>query len=282
MAGLYISSNVSALQTASELDQTTSSLQAAMQQLSTGLRINNSADDPAGMAITSMMGNVIDGMNQANINIQNGINAIQTADSAESQINTILGRMQTLANEAANNTLTPSDRQDIQTEITQLTTDIDNIATSTKFNGVRLLTGGFGAADSYKVQYGAYSSNQFGITFNMVKASAIGINKVSISGINVGTVTGAVAAIQTIQKAVSSLAVTRANLGAYQNGLQYLSNNLQTSLQNLTASQSAIQDTDVASEMAIYTQLQILQQSGTAMLTQANALPQAALALIKG
>jgi len=264
------------MQTASELDQTTNLLQAAMQQLSTGLRINKAADDAAGMAITSMMGNVIDGMNQANINIQNGINAIQTADSAESQINTILGRMQTLANEAANSTLTTADRVDIQHEINQLIMDINSISTSTKFNGVRLLTGAF-SSTAYKVQYGAYSSNQFNITLSAVNAKTLNVSSVCVSQI-----TSALAAIGSIQHAVSSLAITRANLGAYQNGLQYLSNNLQTSLQNLTASQAAIQDTDVATEMAQYTQLQILQQSGTAMLAQANALPQAALSLIKG
>jgi len=275
---MVIYDNVSAMRTASNLNQTTSALQTSLERLSTGLRINKAADDAAGMAITSMMGNVVDGMNQASINIQNGVNAIQTADSAASQINTILGRMQTLANEAANTTLTTSDRADVQKEVTQLISDINGIASSTKFNGVNLLTGAFGAATSgMKVQYGAYSANVYSVKVSALGATSIGVNAVCVTQVGVANT-----AITTIQKAVSALAITRANLGAYQNGLQYLSNNLQTSLQNLTASESTIQDTDVAAEMANYTKLQILQQSGTAMLTQANSLPQAALTLIKG
>ena len=271
---MYIYDNVSALQTASELNQTTSALSTSLQRLSTGLRINSAADDAAGLAVTSMMGNIIDGMNQANINIQNGINAVQTADSAAGQINDILGRMQTLANEAANTTLTTNDRKDIGAEITQLVADINNIASSTNFNGIYLMKGSY-SGNGLKIQYGAYAANQYEVRITTMTAGKLGV-----SGLSVSSVTAANSAITTIQGAVSQLASTRANLGAYQNGLQYLSNNLQTSLQNLTASKSAIADTDVAAEMANYTKLQILQQSGTAMLAQANALPQAALKLL--
>jgi flagellin len=266
------------MQTASDLNLTTNSLQNALQQLTTGLRINSAANDAAGLAITSMMGNVIDGMNQANINVQNGINMIQTADSAAGQINSILGRMQTLANEAANTTLTTADRVDIQQEVTQLTSDINNIASSTNFNGVYLLTGKYSAGATgagLQIQYGAYAANTYKVAVSGLTAGALGVNALSVT-----QVAGANTAITTIQSAVSSLASMRANLGAYQNGLQYLSNNLQTSLQNLTASQASIQDTDVATEMAKFTSLQILQQSGTAMLAQANALPQTALKLL--
>lgn len=270
---MIINTNMSALIAENNLENTQNNLSADLQHLSSGLRINSAADDAAGLAISEKMQGQINGLNQAQRNAQDGISLIQTAEGAMGQVQNILQRMRELAVQSANDTNTSADRAQIQTEVGQLTSEINRITSTTQFNTQNVINGTFTAKH---IQVGANIGQALTITIGSMSTSSLGV-----SGITVSSQTSANAAISTIDKAINTVSTDRANLGAYQNRLQYAINNLSTSSLNITAAQSRIEDVNMASEMSDFTKNQILSQAGTSMLAQANKLNQSVLSLFQ-
>ena len=382
--GLTVNTNLAALNAYRNLSTTQSSLSSSLEKLSSGYRINRAADDAAGLAISQGLQSQIGGLTQAARNAQDGINVVQTAEGALTEVHSVLQRLNDLAVQAANDSNNSKARDDIKTEATQLVSELSRIGNSTNFNGTKLLDG---TAGTLNFQVGAdgnansniavdlsnlnvtqlaksLSTSASGESFAVADVTAVtgaqtftitnadgstsGITTAAltalptgstmddlvsklnadsafssqlvasvaydatgaVTGINVhalngGTVggtapgtgmaagaaatvgaldfsshSGAQASITTIQDAIQQISTQRADLGAYQNRFSHTINSVNVAVENLTASNSQIQDTDMASEMVSFTRAQILQQAGTAMLAQANAMPQSILKLL--
>lgn len=280
---MFVNTNISALFASDQLNNTQNALKTNLERLSSGFRINRAADDAAGLAISQKMQGQINGFTQAERNAQDGISLIQTAEGALSQTDSILQRMRTLAVQASNATNTTADRNKINDELTSLKDEIIRLASQTQFNTKKLLTGGF---SGQKFHIGANEGQTITLSINGMSASALGV---TATAIKVGSLAGSgglqVAAadklITTINNAIDTVSAERSKLGAIQNRLNYTISNLQSSVENLTEANSRITNVDMASEMVNFTKNQILQQAGTAMLAQANALPQSVLSLLK-
>lgn len=270
---LRINTNIDALTAYRNLSNTQSSQSTSIERLSSGLRINKAADDAAGLAISQGLVSQINGIGQAVRNAQDGINVVQTADGALTETHSILQRMRTLAVQSANDSNDSTSRADVQKEVTALNAELDRIAGKTTFNNVALLDGTF-TAKQFHVGYAADDNIAVSITNN--DSTTLGVSAVDLS-----SQTGAEAAITSIDDAIKTVSTTRADLGAVQNRFQHTINNLSVTQQNLQASNSAIQDTDMASEMSNYTRTQILQNAGTSMLKQANQSAQGVLQLLQ-
>lgn len=244
----------------------------AMEKLSSGLRINRAGDDAAGLSISEKMRGQIRGLEQASRNAQDGISLIQTAEGALNETHSILQRMRELSVQAANGTLATEDKAAIKAEGDELIAEITNISVNTKFNGVELI--GSGAAD-IKIQIGANASEELTLKLSSTKADAttLGVNALDVSA---GT-----ASTTTIETAIGKVSTARAYLGANQNRLEHTITNLNTSAENLTASESRIRDVDMAKEMMNFSKNNILSQAAQAMLAQANSQPQGVLQLLK-
>jgi len=273
---LSINTNIMSLNAQRNLNTSQASLSVSLQRLSSGLRINSASDDAAGLAISSGLTSQINGLNQATRNANDGISLAQTADGALSQISNILQRMSQLAVEAATATVGTSQRTDINAEVTQLKTQIGQIASKTNFNGVNLLSGS--NASGFVLQIGANQGDTITLTI-----SGVTLSKLSISGLTVSGATGSAAAsaITAISNALEKINTNRANLGAIVNRLGYVVSLNQITSNNLSAANSQIQDTDFAAETANLTKNNILQQAGTAILAQANSIPQNVLSLLR-
>lgn len=271
--GLRINSNIEALNAHRNLVGTTIYLGKAMERLSSGLRVNRAADDAAGLAVSEKLISQVRGLNQAVRNAQDAVSLIQTAEGALIESHSILQRMRELAVQSANDTLIDGDRAHLQAEVTQLIAELDRIATDTEFNTKKLLDGTVG---TFTFQVGANANQVIGAAIPDSDATALGVNLVDVS-----TAAGAQAAITTIQGAVDTVSGTRADLGAVQNRLEHTVANVSVAAENLTAANSRIRDADMAYEMMTFMRLQILQQSGTAMLAQANLSQQAVLQLLQ-
>jgi len=272
---MRINNNIQALNTYNRLTINNEALSKSLEKLSSGMRINRAGDDAAGLAISEKMRGQIRGLNQAQRNAQDGISLIQTAEGALNEVHSILQRMRELAVQAANDTNTQDDRNALQLEVDQLIKEIDRIANNTEFNTLKIVSGSFESA-SLIFHVGANSSQTIELTISAVNASAVGV-----SGVNISSQTGADAAISTIDNGIKYVSELRAKLGAYQNRLEHTINNLGTSAENLTAAESRIRDVDMAKEMMVFTKNNILMQAATAMLAQANQLPQAVLQLLR-
>ena len=257
-----------------------------MQRLSSGLRINTAADDCAGLAISENMRGQIRSMNQATKNANDGVSLIQTAEGSLNETSAILVRMRELATQSATGTVGSTERSYIQGEMNKLSSEIDRISNSTEFNGQKLLNGTLsGGAGGQKVntmtfQIGGRNNNVTDtIDLNIKQADTK-----TLTGnvtVNVSDQTSAQKALDTLDAAIISISSERSNLGATQNRLQSTINNLQVAVENTSASESRIRDVDVAAETATMTRNNILTQAGTAILSQANQAPQAALSLLK-
>ncbi len=281
---MTINTNLSANQVLSNLNTNQDALRSSMQKLSTGSRINTAADDAAGLAISQGLQSQIGGLTTASRNTQNGINLIQTASGALTQVSSILQTVRDLAVQASSDTNNTASRDDIQTQVTELASELTRIAGSTNFNGIKLLDGsaGAGADGKLNLQVGAGAS------------ATNDVIQVDLGGANVTTVATAVAALQFDSTANSQAAITaldtqiqnmstaQATLGATQNRLQSTQQSLAVNTQNLTAAKSTISDTDMASEMANFTSKNVLVQAGAAMLSQANQQSQQVLKLLQG
>jgi flagellin len=284
---LRINTNIDALTAYRNLSTTQTSMSNSVERLSSGLRINKAADDAAGLAISQGLTAQINGIGQAVRNAQDGINVVQTADGALTEVQSILQRARTLTVQGANDSNDSNAKTDITTELGQLSTELDRISTTTSFNGKSLLDG---TADLY-FQVGANSAtadvnNQIHVDLTSGGANAVDVSGATLLGA-AGTLTGAdnattwSNALDGLDTSIQTVSTLRANLGAIQNRFQHTVNNLSVTQQNLQASNSAIMDTDMAAEMSNYTRTQILSQAGTSMLKQANSAAQSVLSLLQ-
>ena len=271
-----INTNIASLNAQRNLNVSQNSLSTALQRLSSGLRINSAKDDAAGLAISERMTSQIRGMNQAARNANDGISLAQTAEGALVEVTNNLQRIRELAVQAANGIYSTEDRDALDAEVTQLTNEIIRIGNSTKFNGTNLLDGTFTAV---KFQVGADTTTDDQIEIDEI------ITMADVATDGAFTVAGdgseALTAIETVDSALELVNAARADLGAIQNRFSSVITNLQTNSENLSASRSRIQDADFAAETAALTRAQILQQAGVAMLSQANALPNNVLSLLR-
>jgi flagellin len=275
---LRINQNISAMNAYRNLSVTDGQMSKSLEKLSSGFRINRAADDAAGLAISEKLRGQVRGLDTASANAQNAVSLIQTAEGALNETTAILQRMRELAVQAANDTNTADDRGQIAKEITQLTGEIDRIATSTQFNTQALLAGGAAATAGLTFQVGANtgSDQTLNLKLGTMTTAALSIGTVTVTSASFAS--QALASIDSALKAVSS---ERANLGAVQNRLEHTVKNLGVASENLAASESRIRDTDMAKEMMSFTRAQILSQAGTAMLAQANQAPQGVLSLLR-
>lgn len=361
---MYINTNVSAINAHRNLGSNNTQMGKTMEKLSSGFRINRAADDAAGLAISEKMRFQINGLNQAMRNAQDGISLLQTAEGALTEVHSMLQRMNTLANQASNGTYQDADRDKLQGEIKQLVAEINNITSSTKFNGVDLLKPATSGA-KINFQVGVYQENvieialkdmsgkelsltddqvkeirenatksaleKAGITWDgsdfvnasgtvvtltrasgatsnatiadlddllaqsgveiSVRASAgatpsakfdaaASLTATDIDKLDISTEEGARNAIAVVENAINLVSQQRSAFGAVQNRLEHTINNLGVNAENLSASESRIRNADMAKEMTEFTRNQILVQAGTAMLAQANAMPQGVLKLL--
>ena len=277
---MRINHNIAALNTYRQLTINNTAGSKSLEKLSSGYRINRAGDDAAGLAISEKMRGQIRGLNQAERNAQDAISLIQTAEGALNETHSILQRMRELAVQSASDTNTNDDRGELQKEIEQLLEEIDRISTDTEFNTMTLLNGDYSSAVSaLTFQVGANNGQDVSIQLNDMSATT-GLH-LSTSTVNLTTRTGATTAIDNIDEAIKQVSSERAKLGAMQNRLEHTINNLGTTSENLTASESRIRDVDMAKEMMEFTKNSILQQAATAMLAQANNQPQGVLQLLQ-
>lgn len=269
---MRINTNTAAMNTYSNLTSANASKSNSLAKLSSGLRINKAGDDAAGLSISEKMKNQISGMTQASRNAQDGISLIQTAEGALSETHSILNRMRDLTVQASNDTLGTEDRTAITDELTTLASEIDNIATSTKFNDVSLLDN----AAELNIQIGANSGDQMQLTMADMSAETLAVNALDVT--DSSTSTGAIATVQT---AIETVSAHRSTLGASQNRLGHTINNLTATKENLSEANSRITDVDMAEEMMSFTKSNILSQASTSMLAQANQMPQGVLQLLQ-
>ena len=265
---LRVNTNVEAFNAHRNLSHTSVALSKSMEKLSSGLRINRAADDAAGLAISEGMRAQIRGTAQASRNAQDGISLVQTAEGALNEMHSILQRVRELSIQFSNGTLSTTDQAKVTAEVAQLTAELVRIRDSSTFNGIAL----FGAASSVTVTI------QVGANQNVDSASNTNRVGVTLAALSFSSVSMDVTQIDT---AISSVSSIRSSLGAVQNRLEHAVANLGVNEENLSAAESRIRDVDVAQEMVNFTRLQILSQSGTAMLAQANQAPQSVLSLLR-
>jgi flagellin len=266
---MVVQHNLKAMNSNRMLGLTANTLSKSTEKLSSGYRVNRAADDAAGLAISEKMRRQIRGLTQASRNAQDGISMVQTAEGALNEVHDMLQRMNELAVQAANGTnVASTDKHYIQLEVSELISEINDVANNTTFNGQNLLT-----SVSITLQVGAERGHTLTIALASLTATGLGV-----SGINVST--AASTAISTIKNAMDTLNQQRAKLGAYQNRLEHKIANLDNVVENTTAAESQIRDTDMASEMVKYSNANILQQAGQSMLAQANQSNQGVLSLL--
>jgi len=271
---MVVQHNLRAMNSNRMLGVTSKTQSKATEKLSSGYRVNRAADDAAGLAISEKMRRQIKGLTQASANAQDGISCVQTAEGALGEVHDMLQRMNVLANQASNDTMTSTDRGYLDSEIQALKSEINRVASTTTFNEQNLLDGSF---TSKNLQVGAESGQFIGISIDKMSASGIGISGISVAGADN---TAAQDAIAKIKDALAKVSEQRSDLGAVQNRLEHTISNLDNVVENTTAAESQIRDTDMAKEMVSYSNNQILIQAGTAMLAQSNQSNQSILSLL--
>ena len=273
--GLRINQNTMAVSAHRNLTINDGMLNKSMEKLSSGFRINRAADDAAGLAKSEKLRADVRGINQAIKNAQDGISYVQTAEGALDEVHAILQRMNELAVSAANTAT--SDGAAEQAEVTELLKQIDSIGSSTKFAGKAVFS-----TTAVTFQIGAMSTDTITVTTQGLSSASLTDGTgaaVDLSAMNLTT--GASAAIDTVRSGIDEINSLRANLGAQQNRLEHTITNLSVTTENLQASESRIRDLDIAAEMVRFTRNQIMVQAGTAMLAQANQVPQSVLQLLR-
>lgn len=255
---MRINHNITALNTHRNMGLNNVNAGKAMEKLSSGLRINRAADDAAGLAVSEKMRGQIRGLEQAQRNVQDGISFVQTAEGAMNEVSAMLTRMKELLVQKENGTYGSTDTANIDLELNQLGSQIDSIMTDTAFNNIAITSGATIQSDD--------STQTISIS---------GVDTDGFSGLSSST------DLDAIETAIENVSTQRATLGAVQNRLEYTSNNLGTTVENLTASESRIRDTDMASEMIKLTKNNILLQASQSMLAQANSQPQGVLSLLQ-
>ncbi len=258
---LTINTNLEAMNAQRNLNGTENMISTAMQRLSSGLRINSAADDVAGYAISQRMQGQVNGLNQATQNIQDGVSLTQTAQGSLNDVSQMLQRIRELAVEYANGTTSTTDQTAIQSEVNQLISEINRVGETTSFNGVSLLNGG----STITFQVGANDKEQIAVKTITLSSTIGSISLSSISGID---------------EAIGKVSAAAGEFGSVQNRIQYTESNLEVYSQNLSSAVSGIVDVNMAAEMTNFTKLQVLEQAGVSILSQANAEPQAVLKLL--
>ena len=285
-----INTNIPSLNAQRNLSASTGSLTTSMQRLSSGLRVNSAKDDAAGLAIAERMQTQVRGMNVAIRNANDGISLAQTAEGALGKIGDNLQRMRELAVQAANDTNDSNDRSTLNDEFKQLAAENERVILNTKFNGQDLLTGSGGASGTFNFQIGANTSgdNQVSVlTANMFSTlGAVTVGTTSAAGLggsagNVFNMANAHSAMTALDNSIKEVNAQRSKFGAVQNRFDAIIANLQVSSENQAAARGRIMDADFAVESANLARAQILQQAGTAMLAQANQMPQSVLKLLQ-
>lgn len=288
---LIVNTNIASLNSQRNLAKSSSDLSVSLQRLSSGLRVNSAKDDAAGSAIAEGFTSAIRGGNQGIRNANDGISVAQTAEGALSQIANNMQRIREISVQASNGSVSDTNRSQLQKEVDQLTQEISRIVQTTEFNGKKLLSGG--AQMTFQVGFSGSTDNQ--VTVGASDLASAGINGTAglnayngaLTGtaatgtINVTTSGAASAAIAQMDADIAQVANIRATFGSVQNRFEAVVSNLQNYVENLSSSRSRIVDADFASETAQLTRNQILQQAGTAILAQANTVPQGALTLLR-
>ena len=286
---MVINHNMSAMYSNRQLGVTGLSLQKDMEKLSSGMSINRAGDDASGLAVSEKMRSQIRGLNQASENASNGISFIQTTEGYLQETTDIMQRIRELAVQASNGIYTDEDRMQIQVEVSQLVAEVDRIASSAQFNGMNMLTGRFAqpsgenaVTGSMKLHIGANMDQNISVYIGTMTATALGVRELGDEKIiSIATPEDANRAIGTIDEALKKINKQRADLGGYQNRLDYAVKGIDIAAENLQASESRIRDTDMAAQMVEFTKDQVLQQAGTAMLAQANMQSQNVLSLLR-
>ncbi|GDY27936.1 flagellin [Agarivorans sp. Toyoura001] len=269
---LVVNTNTSSLNAQRQLYNSGNSLDTAYQRLSSGFRINSAKDDAAGLQISNRMTSQIQGLDRAVMNAQDGISVAQTAEGAMDEVTNMLQRMRVLAVQSQDGVNNTDDRIALQAEVSQLKAEISRVGTTTKFGGTALLDGAYSSNFLVGANAGENILLKIGQT---ISQAGLGITGVSV--LSAGGASGAMALIDSAIKQVDS---ERASLGAVQNRFQSTIRNLSNISENISGARSRIKDTDFAKETADLTKAQILQQTSTSILAQANQRPQAALALV--
>ena len=278
--------NITSLTAQRQLRVSQGSLEQSLERLSSGLRINRSADDAAGLGISENLKADIRSLAQAQRNANDGISMTQVAEGAMNEMQGIVGRMRELAVQSSNGTLGQTERDYIQTEFNELKAEIGRLAEVTEFNGAKLLNGD--ASAGLTIQIGIHSSANDRLTMSIARLSASTLGTVAASGVSaafieaqsLSSASAARASLSVFDAAITSLSNARAKLGAVQSRMSVAVTNLSSAQENLSAANSRIRDVDVASETANMTRYQILTQAGVAVLGQANQLPALALSLL--
>ena len=281
---LSILTNISAMNTQQNLLKSSNAVSQSMARLSSGLRINTAADDAAGYAISEGLTSQVNGLNQASMNTNDAVSMVQTASSSLTNVQNMLQRVYELGVQYNNGSNSTTDQADIQSEVNQLTQEINRQTSSSNFNGLNLLNGSAAGSGTVTFQVGANAGDTLSATFSSVEGSS-GLGGLGYSwgaAATGGTVIdlSQSSALTSLTDAINNISSMAATLGAVQNRLQYTSDSISSTEQNLSASNSQIKDVNMAQEMTKMTQQQILEQAGTSMLAQANAQPQLILKLL--
>lgn len=273
---MRIVNNISAMNTHRQLGITDRAMGKTLEKLSSGLRINRAGDDAAGLAISEKMRGQIGSMKMAIRNAEDGISLIQTAEGALNEVHAMLHRMRELAIQAKNGTLEDTDMDELQKEYEHLNNEISRIFTVTKFNGKDLIQigDGTGSGTTFGFQIGAAAGDALNVTIKELDKSDLTGTSIGAGGTDLAEV------LQYIDDFTRDVTSLRNDLGAFQNRMEHTINNLGVSVENLSAAESRIRDADMAAEMTNFTKHQILTQSATAMLAQANMRPQSVLQLL--
>jgi flagellin len=310
-----INTNMSAMIASNSMTRNERSMGQTMERLSTGIRINSAKDDAAGLAISSKMTSQINGLNQAVRNSNDAISMIQVAEGAMKGITDMMQRMRELAVQSISDSNTTTDRTALNSEFTQLSAEIERIATNTQWNGTNLLDGTIGSSGAVTFQVGANAGQTIAVTFDSMKTAdalvtgagnqsgsalgsltddgtaadagttsghtATGDDETFVAGLAIDTSANAIKSLHALAEGIGNVDSSRASLGASMSRLEYAADNLTNVAQNSAAARSRIMDADYAAETTELARTQIIQQAGTAMLAQANQSQQAVLALLR-
>lgn len=279
---MVVQHNLSAMNASRQLNITTGNQSKVTEQLSSGYKINRAADDAAGLTISEKMRSQIKGLTQASTNAQDGVSLVQTAEGALSEVHDMLQRMNELAVKSANGTNTSADRTAIQKEVEALVCEIDRVKESTAFNTLKMLNGDFATSKNIAIQVGAAntSTQRIQIKIESISTDKLGAASKKINQVDMSTLVGARKSISAITQAIAKISDIRSALGAVQNRLEHTIKNLDNIVENTTAAESAIRDTDMADAMVEFSKNNILSQAGQSMLAQANQSTQGVLSLL--
>ncbi len=282
---MVVQHNLTAMNANRMLGITTNAQAKQTERLASGYRINRAADDAAGLSVSEKMRRQIRGLDQASANAQDGISLVQSAEGALNEVHDMLQRMNELTVKAANGTYTTTQKQYIADEVNQLISEIDRVATTTKFNDQKVLQGstndGNAATKSFQFQVGNEQNETLAVTISNMKASKLNANLKDQTWSSATQYANVASFIDVVSAALETVASQRSALGAVQNRLEHTINNLDSIVENTTAAESRIRDTDMAKSMVTYSNNQILAQAGQAMLAQGNQVNQGVLSLLQ-